>query len=112
MLVPGNSNQSLRYTILILSPLLQADKEMQEPEEKQPEKSIDRHPLITLGVLTAGTQIGAALILRMGKHPLILFGMGVTAGIYTYKNRKEILQEAHHLTNQGKKLISRKSASE
>ena len=84
---------------------------MQEPEE-QPEQTIDRHPLITLGVLTAGTQLTAALILRLSKHPLILFGMGVTAGIYTYKNRKEILQEAQHLTKQGKKLISRKSESE
>ena len=84
---------------------------MQEPEE-QPEQTIDRHPLITLGVLTAGTQLTAALILRLSKHPLILFGMGVTAGIYTYKNRKEILREAHHLSNRGKKLISRKSASE
>ena len=84
---------------------------MQEPEEL-PEKSIDRHPLITLGVLTAGTQITATIILRLSKHPLILFGMGVTTGIYTYKNRKEILQEAMHLTKQGKKLISRKSASE
>ena len=84
---------------------------MQEPED-QTEKTIDRHPLITLGLLTAGTQMSAALIQRMAKHPLILFGMGVTAGIYTYKNRKEILQEAQHLTDQGKKLISRKSASE
>jgi len=84
---------------------------MQEPEEIT-KKTKDRHPLITLGLLTAGTQIGAALILRMGRHPLILFGMGVTAGIYTYKNRKEILQEAEHLTKQGKNLISRKSAAE
>ena len=84
---------------------------MQEPED-QTEKTIDRHSLITLGLLTAGTQLGAALIQRMGKHPLILFGMGVTAGIYTYKNRKEILREAHHLSNQSKKLISRKSAAE
>jgi zinc transporter ZupT len=80
--------------------------------QEQAEKTIDRHPLITLGVLTAGTQIGAMLIQRLGRHPLILFGMGATAGIYTYKNRKEILQEAQHLTKQGKKLISRKSASE
>jgi len=85
---------------------------MQESEELPAEKTIDRHPLITLGILTAGTQLTAALILRMSKHPLILFGMGVTAGVYTYKNHKEILQEAHHLTRQGKKLISKKSASE
>jgi len=85
---------------------------MQESEERVEEKTKDRHPLVTLGVLTAGTQLTAALILRLSKHPLILFGMGVTAGIYTYKNRKEILQEALHLTKQGKKLITRKSKSE
>ena len=83
---------------------------MQEPED-QTEKTIDRHPLITLGVLTAGTQITAALILRLSKHPHILFGMGVTTGIYAYKNRKEILQEAHHLADQGKKLIAKKPES-
>ena len=85
---------------------------MQESEELPEEKTIDRHPLVTLGILTAGTQITAAVILRMSKHPLILFGMGVTAGVYSYKNRKEILRETQHLTSRGKKLITKKSASE
>lgn len=85
---------------------------MPEETEELTEQTKDRHPLITLGLLTAGTQLGASLILRMGKHPLILFGMGVTTGIYSYKHRKEILQEAQHLTTQGKKLLFRKSESE
>ena len=81
-------------------------------QEKQAEVTKDRHPLITLGLLTAGTQIGSALIQRMGRHPIILFGMGVTVGIYASKNRREILQEAHHFTDQSKKLLSKKSVSE
>jgi zinc transporter ZupT len=76
---------------------------MQEQETK------DRHPIITLGLLTAGTQMGSALIQRMGRHPVILFAMGATAGVYTYKNRKEILAEAQQLKKQTKALISRKS---
>jgi len=79
---------------------------MQEQEENS-EISIDRHPLITIGILTAGTQIGSKLIQKMAKHPAALFAMGVTAGVYTYKNRKEILNEAQHLTNEGKKLLSK-----
>lgn len=80
--------------------------------EQQEDNSIeehDRHPLITLGLITVGTQMGTTLIQRMSRHPVILFGIGVTAGIYSYKNRKEILQEARQLSNQGKKLLSIKS---
>lgn len=76
-------------------------------QKKQIEAVIDRHPIVTIGILTAGTQIGSSLINRMAKHPLVLFAMGTTAGIYIYKNRKEILNEAHHLTNQGKQLFSK-----
>jgi hypothetical protein len=67
---------------------------------------IDRHPLITLGVLTAGTQLGSTVIQKMAKHPLVLFTMGVSIGVYSYKNRKEILAEAEKLKEHGKNLIS------
>lgn len=84
---------------------------MQEQEENS-ETSIDRHPMVTIGLLTAGTQIGSKLIQKMAKHPMALFAMGITAGVYTYKNRKEILNEAQHLTNQGKKLLSKTTEPE
>lgn len=77
-------------------------------QEEQIKATNDRHPLITLGLLTAGTQMGTALIQRLGKHPFFLFSMGMTAGVYVYKNRKEILQEARELSEQSKKLVSRK----
>jgi len=84
---------------------------MQE-QEKKAEENKDRHPLITLGVLTAGTQLGSALIQKMGKHPVLLFAMGSAVGVYSYKNRKEILAEAEHLGNRSKALLSRKADSE
>lgn len=73
--------------------------------EQEQNEGIDRHPLVTLGVLTAGSQLGATVIQRMAKYPVLLFAMGVTAGVYSYKNRKEILAEAQHLAAQGKRLL-------
>lgn len=90
----------------------QDDLEELEDTEDSVETAKDRHPLITIGILTAGTQMGSALIQRMGKHPLLLFGMGVAAGVYTYKNRKEIIQEAEHLKDQSKDFFSRKPDAE
>lgn len=75
-------------------------------EQEKDFELIDRHPLITLGVLTAGTQLGSTVIQKMAKHPLVLFTMGVSVGVYSYKNRKEILAEAQQLKEHGKNLIS------
>jgi zinc transporter ZupT len=82
-------------------------------EKKQPLKqSKDLHPLVTIGLLTAGTQMGSTLIQRMGRHPFLLFAMGVTAGVYTYKNRKEIIAETQHLKEKSKKILSMQAGSE
>jgi zinc transporter ZupT len=82
-------------------------------EKKEPLKqSKDLHPLVTIGLLTAGTQIGSALIQRMGRHPFLLFAMGAAAGVYSYKNRKEIIAEALHLKEESKKILSVKTGSE
>jgi len=78
---------------------------MTEQEQDQSTETKDRHPLITLGLLTAGTQIGSTLIQRMGRHPALLFAMGIGAGVYSYKNRKQILAEVQQLGEQGKRLI-------
>ncbi len=68
----------------------------------------DGHPIITLGLLTAGSQLGSTLIQRMARHPVLLFAMGAATGAYVYKNRKEILAEAQQLKQQGQKLLSKK----
>lgn len=77
------------------------------PEQTE-EPTKDRHPLITIGLLTAGTQLGSAFIQKLGRQPVFLFGMGVVTGIYSYKHRKEILAEVEHLSAQSKKLLSKK----
>ena len=82
---------------------------MQEQKSKPPK---DRHPLITIGIVTAGTQMGSALIQRMGRRPVLLFTMGVGAEIYTYKNRKVTLDETRHLKDQSISLLSTKTKSE
>ena len=79
---------------------------MQELDEQSTQDK-DHHPLVTIGLLTAGTQVGSAVIQRVAKYPFLLFAMGTVTGIYAYKNRKEILSEANHLTEQGKNLFSK-----
>ena len=83
-----------------------------QDQKENPDIDIDRHPLITIGILTLGTQIGSALIQKMAKHPVVLFTMGVTAGVYSYKNRKAILNEVQHLGNQGGEIFSKNSDAE
>ena len=77
-----------------------------QAQEEQPTSDQDHHPLVTLGLLTAGTQVGSILIQRVAKHPVLLFTMGTATGLYAYKHRKEILSEAQYLKEQGKKLFS------
>lgn len=80
----------------------------QQPEEKK----IDRPPLMTIAVITAGSQVGSAIIQRLARHPLALFGMGMAVGVYSYKNRKEIIREVQHLGEQGKKVFEKKEETE
>lgn len=79
--------------------------------EQELKESKDRHPIITVGILTAGTQLGSTLIQKMGRHPVLLFAMGSVAGAMIYKNRKQILAEADHLKQKSKKLFSKPSSS-
>ncbi|MCK5888822.1 MAG: hypothetical protein KAG19_02650 [Methylococcales bacterium] len=81
-------------------------------EDERSNEVIDRHPLVTLGALTVGTQIGSALINKMAKHPVALFAMGLGVGIYSYKNRKILLNEVAELGRQGKKVLSISSEGE
>ena len=72
------------------------------------DKAGETHPLIQLGVVAVGTKIGATLILRLAKHPALLFGMGIAAGYYANKNRQEIIEAANQIKDQGLKVIGKK----
>lgn len=67
----------------------------------------DIHPLIKLGILSVGTKVGAEIILKLAKHPLLLLAMGVGAGIYMNKNRKEIIEAAQQLKDQGLEIVKK-----
>ena len=64
-----------------------------------------KEALINLGLITVGTQVTTAVIHRLVKHPALLFGIGIVAGLYIQKNRKQIILAGGQLINQGKKLI-------
>jgi len=82
---------------------------MSKQDNEQSTDKKDRHPLITVAILTAGTQLGSSLIQRMGRQPILLFAMGFGAGVYTYKNRKAILAEAKSLSDSVKQILPKQS---
>ncbi|MGR9115322.1 MAG: hypothetical protein ACU85E_06115 [Gammaproteobacteria bacterium] len=77
--------------------------------EAEEVSSKETHPLIQLGVVAVGTKVGATLILKLARYPLLLFGMGVASGFYLNKNRKDIIEAANQLKEQSKRMISKKA---
>ncbi|MGR8934656.1 MAG: hypothetical protein ACU837_09745 [Gammaproteobacteria bacterium] len=43
---------------------------------------------IKLGFITAGTQMGTALLHKIANRPLLVFGLGIAAGLYVQINRR------------------------
>ncbi len=41
----------------------------------------------------------------LAKHPLLVFGLGVAAGFYAHKYRKEIIESATLATGKGKDFV-------
>ncbi|MDF9391461.1 MULTISPECIES: hypothetical protein [Methylococcus] len=54
---------------------------------------------------TAGTHTGRSLFKRIFTHPLVLFGLGMAAGYYIHKYRKEIIGSAMSVAEGGKDFI-------
>ncbi|QXP92292.1 hypothetical protein [Methylococcus capsulatus] len=54
---------------------------------------------------TAGTHTGRSLFKRVFTHPLVLFGLGMAAGYYIHKYRKEIIGSAMSVAEGGKDFI-------
>jgi hypothetical protein len=65
-----------------------------DDDDDNAESGKDIHPLAKLSVVAVGTKIGATVILKMAKYPILLFGMGIVSGYYINKNRKEIIAAA------------------
>jgi hypothetical protein len=67
--------------------------------------------LLTKGAIATGAVATAAVHTRgsfmslLAKHPLIVFSLGVTAGYFVHKYRKEIIATASRVTEQGKDFV-------
>jgi hypothetical protein len=70
------------------------DPSLEKDDDDNAESGKDIHPLAKLSVVAVGTKIGATVILKMAKYPILLFGMGIVSGYYINKNRKEIIAAA------------------
>lgn len=87
-----------------------SDQDLLPDAEESTVDEKETHPLIKLGILSIGTKIGATLILRLAKYPVLLFGMGAVAGFYANKNRQDISDAAVELKEQGLKIIRKKDS--
>lgn len=61
---------------------------------------------VALGAMSTATlKTGEKLMSKMAKHPLLVFGLGVVAGIVVYKYRKEIIANANKALDVGKDFV-------
>lgn len=59
----------------------------------------------TAVVATAIVETGIGLGKSIARQPVVLFGLGMLAGYFTYKYRKEIITISSHTATQGKDFI-------
>lgn len=48
---------------------------------------------VKAGAAVTKAGLGTRLLHSAAKHPVLVFGIGVLAGVYIYKNRQQILAE-------------------
>ena len=68
--------------------------------------------LVVKGVATAVAasaiiQSGKGVMSLLGRHPLVVFGLGITAGYLTHKYRKEIISITSKTTEQSRDFMLR-----
>jgi len=68
--------------------------------------------LVVKGVATAVAasaiiQSGKGIISMLARHPFVMFGLGITAGYFTYKYRKEIISITSKTTEQSRDFVLR-----
>lgn len=54
---------------------------------------------------TATVTTGSKLMSKVTKHPVIVFGLGMVAGYFAYKYRKEIIAKASKTIDAGKDFV-------
>jgi hypothetical protein len=61
--------------------------------------------LIKGAVMSAGAQTGKTIMSKITKHPLLLVGIGIVAGYYAHKYRKEIMSSVTSVGDKGKDFV-------
>lgn len=55
--------------------------------------------------MSAGAQTGKSIMSKIVKHPLLLVGIGMVAGYYAHKHRKDIIGSVNSATGKGKDFV-------
>lgn len=55
--------------------------------------------------VTVGAKTGGSLMKRLARHPLLVFGLGVVAGVVVYKYRKQIIASAVEVGEKGRDFV-------
>ena len=70
---------------------------------------MDKHEVSTTlmrgAVMSAGAQTGKTIMSKITKHPLLLVGIGMVAGYYVHKYRKEIISSVTSAGDKGKDFV-------
>ena len=67
---------------------------------------------IATGVaVSAITQTGRGIMSTFAKNPLVMFGLGLAAGYFVHKYRKEIISTVSGAAEQGKEFVLRQKES-
>lgn len=69
-------------------------------------KSMSMGKQVMAGTLaTATVSTGGKLMSKAAKHPVLVFGLGMVAGFFVYKYRKDIIASANKTMDAGKDFI-------
>lgn len=63
------------------------------------------HQVLIGSLATLTVVSGEKLMVRIAKHPFLVFGLGLVGGAYVYKNRKAIIANASKTIDAGKNVI-------
>jgi len=70
---------------------------------------LDKHEVSTTlikgAVMSAGAQTGKSIMSKITKHPLLLVGIGMIAGYYAHKHRKDLISSFNSATGKGKDFV-------
>lgn len=62
-------------------------------------------PVVKGAVTSAAIVKGGKWVSKLTKHPALVFGLGVVAGVLVYKYRKEIIAGATKVVDTGKDFV-------